>query len=147
MADNDTPKTPADAPRDTTEEDKIIAEAKKQDDDARKKNEQSEHDAKVLAARTVFAEGEVGPDGTAARRLAHPGEVTDAFGQPNPFGDHVNLGTALEPNIVPVAGSVDSTDVRNTGLPTGQGGGAVADSGPVAPEAVSPAPVAKTPAK
>jgi hypothetical protein len=131
---------------DTTEQDKIVAEAKKLDDAARKKNEQDEHDAKVRAARTVFAEGETGPDGTAARRLAHPGEVTDASGQPDPFGTHVNLGTALEPNIVPVAG-LHPEQAHHLGLPTGVGGGAVADSGPVAPEETRDAPVAKTAGK
>jgi hypothetical protein len=130
---------------DTTEDDKILAEAKKQDDAARKENEKAEYDAKVRAARSVFAPGETGPDGTAARRLAHPGEVTDAGGNPDPFGDHVNRGTALEPEIVPVAGLAPA-DAHRLGLPTGQGG-AVADSGPVAPEEVHDAPVAKTPAK
>jgi hypothetical protein len=134
---------------DTTEQDKILAEAKKLDDEARKKNETDEHDARVRAARTVFAEGETGPDGTAARRLAHPGEVTDASGQPDPYGTHVNVGTALEPNIVPIAGLAPS-EAHSLGLPTGQRADsvrAVADSGPVAPEEVSDTPVAKTAAK
>jgi hypothetical protein len=130
---------------DTTERDKIVAEAKKLDDAARTKNEDAEHDARVRAARTVFAEGEVGPDGTPARRLAHPGEVTDQSGNPDPYGTHVNLGTALEPNIVPVAGLAPA-DAHRLGLPTGVGGGAVADNGPVAPDDVRDAPVAKEPA-
>jgi hypothetical protein len=131
---------------DTTEQDAILAEAKKLDDAARKKNEQDEHDARVRAARTVFAEGETGPDGTAARRLAHPGEVTDASGQPDPYGTHVNRGTALDPIIVPIADLAPS-EAHSLGLPTGQHGGAVADSGPVAPEETRDAPVAKTAGK
>jgi hypothetical protein len=136
---------------DTTERDKIVAEAKKLDDAARTKNEDAEHDARVRAARTVFAEGEVGPDGTPARRLAHPGEVTDQSGNPDPYGTHVNLGTALEPNIVPVAG-LHPEQAHRLGLPTGVGGGAVADNGPAAQRAPAPddvrdTPVAKTPAK
>lgn len=131
---------------DTTEDDKIRAEAAKQDEAARKENEKAERDAKVLAARTVFAPGETGPDGTAARRLAHPGEVTDAGGNPDPFGTHVNRGTAEEPVIVPVAGLAPA-DAHRLGLPTGQGGGAVADSGPAAPEETRDEPVAKKPAK
>lgn len=136
---------------DTTEADAILAEAKKQDDEARKKNEAAEHDARVLAARTVFAEGETGPDGTAARRLAHPGEVTDAAGNPDPYGTHVNLGTAFEPNIASIAG-LHPEQARRLGLPTGVGGAVVDDTGPAAQgapasEEARDAPVAKEPAK
>jgi hypothetical protein len=131
---------------DTTEDDKILAEAQRLDDAARKKNEEAEHDAKVNRARRVFSEDEAGADGTRAVRLAHPGEVTDANGNPDPFGTHVNRGTALEPVIVPVAGLAPA-DAHRLGLPTGQGGGAVADSGPVAPEETRDHPVAKAPAK
>jgi hypothetical protein len=133
--------------RDTTEQDAILAEAKKLDDAARKKNESDEHDARVRAARTVFAEGEVGPDGTAARRLAHPGEVTDALGNPDPFGTHVNRGTAFDPIIVPIADLAPS-EAHNLGLPTGQRAPVSTDDGPAAPDDVrDDAPVAKAPAK
>jgi hypothetical protein len=127
------------------EEDRVLAEAKKLDDEAREKNEQAEHDVAVKRARTVFADGEEGPDGTAARRLSHPGEVTDRSGNPDPFGTHVNVGTALDPDIREIAG-LHPDHARRLGLPTGVAGGAVADSGPVAPEEARDEPVEKEPA-
>lgn len=124
---------------DTTEQDKIIAEAKKRDEAAKKESEQAEFEAKVTAARRVFAPGEVGPGGTAATRLAQPGEVTDAAGNPDPYGAYVNRGTSLEPEIVPVATPTVDVPVTKTvevpdagkGMPTGTRVPLNADGSPV----------------
>lgn len=123
------------------EREAVLAEAAKQDADATTANSKSMHDAQVLAARSVFGPGEVGPDGTTARRLAHPGEVTDANGLPNPFGSHVNLGTAFEPRIVPM-GELNPATAHDLGLPMTTRGSVAPDAPPARGNVASESPPA-----